>query len=72
MGNCGSAEEASASSSGAGQHGDAANPMAETEVKLSRAIDKEIRESERRMSKEMKLLLLGAGMLSPYMSCVVW
>lgn len=53
MGNCSSAEEIREKG---GEDGDAA----EVE-RRSRALDKELREHERRLATQIKILLLGAG-----------
>lgn len=53
MGNCGSAEEIR-------EKGGADVESAEVE-RRSRALDKELRDYERRLASQIKILLLGAG-----------
>lgn len=57
MGGCASKEEGAAGNSGAGEDSQALMQ----EVKKSRLIDKQLKEDARRMQRELKLLLLGAG-----------
>ena len=53
MGNCGSAEEIR-------EKGGETGETAEVE-RRSRALDKELRDYERRLASQIKILLLGAG-----------
>lgn len=53
MGNCGSAEEIR-------EKGDGDSTSAEIE-RRSRALDKELRDYERTLASQIKILLLGAG-----------
>lgn len=56
MGNCGSTEEGQLGYSAVGSH-----PNSPQDEEVSKSIDKQIRLDEKRLSREHKLLLLGAG-----------
>lgn len=53
MGNCGSTEDIREKGGDAGE--------AEEQQRRSRALDKELRDYERRLASQIKILLLGAG-----------
>jgi hypothetical protein len=55
MGNCGSTEQAVTSEKSGG------NGYAEDDRSRSRALDRELREYEKMLSTQVKILLLGAG-----------
>lgn len=55
MGNCGSSESSD------GLIGAAAASEMEERERRSRALDKELRDMERRLASQVKILLLGAG-----------
>lgn len=57
MGNCGSSEESGYQNVGSV----GGSPVTPEMEQVSRAIDRQIRLDEKRLSKEIKLLLLGAG-----------